>query len=176
MLDSVPLLPSATPFRAARGRRERQPTSTGPPTNTARGSAEADATAVQYMTVAGINPTGMVTMFEKLLAERQRNPGAVERWFSTHPTTQERIDNVQAAISSLPQGSLRGLTWILPLVALGAAWGRRKRLLASVGAVAALLAWAWLAFQGTRLTEARIALSAAAVAALVPVTLGLRGV
>jgi tetratricopeptide (TPR) repeat protein len=72
--------------------------------------------------------------------------------------------------------SLRGLTWILPLLVLGAAWGRRRRLLASLTAVAALLAWAWLAYQGNRLTEARVALSAAAVAALVPVTLGLRGV
>ena len=72
--------------------------------------------------------------------------------------------------------SLRGLTWILPLLVLGSAWGRRKRLLLSLGAVAAPLAWAWLAFQGGRLTEARLALSAAAVASLVPVARALRGV
>ncbi|HEX7902143.1 MAG TPA: tetratricopeptide repeat protein [Planctomycetota bacterium] len=72
--------------------------------------------------------------------------------------------------------SLRGLTWILPLVVLGAAWGRRKRLLASLAAVAALLTWAWFAFKGGRLTEARLALSAAAVASLVPAGLALRGV
>ena len=72
--------------------------------------------------------------------------------------------------------SLRGLSWILPLLALSASWGRRGRLIASLGAVGALLAWAWVAFQGGRLTEARLALSAAAVASLVPVVRALRGV
>jgi hypothetical protein len=32
VLDSVPLLPTGTSFRAARGRMKRQPTFTGPPT------------------------------------------------------------------------------------------------------------------------------------------------
>lgn len=71
---------------------------------------ESDASAIQYLVASGINPNGMVTMFEKLMAERQRNPGAVERWFSTHPTTQERIDNTRAAIAALPTGSTRGLS------------------------------------------------------------------
>lgn len=71
---------------------------------------EADETAVRYLMAAGVNPNGLVTMFEKLLAERQSNPGAVERWFSTHPTTRERITNVQAIISQIPQSSLRSLT------------------------------------------------------------------
>ncbi len=71
---------------------------------------EADATAVQYLMATGTHPQGLVTMFEKLMAERQQNPGAVERWFSTHPTTQERINNVQASISAIPQSSLRNLT------------------------------------------------------------------
>lgn len=71
---------------------------------------EADVTAIQYLMASGIHPNGLVTMFEKLMAERQRNPGAVERWFSTHPTSQERVDNTRAAIAQLPSGSLRGLT------------------------------------------------------------------
>lgn len=70
---------------------------------------EADRTAIQYLLAAGIDPRGMITMFETLMAERQRNPGAVEQWFSTHPTTQERIDNTRAAIAELPAGSLQGL-------------------------------------------------------------------
>ncbi len=70
---------------------------------------EADNSAVGYLMAAGIHPQGLVTMFEKLLAESRRNPSAVERWFSTHPTTQERIDNVSVAISRLPAGSLQGL-------------------------------------------------------------------
>jgi beta-barrel assembly-enhancing protease len=70
---------------------------------------EADNSAIGYLTAAGIHPQGLVTMFERLLAERQRNPSAVEQWFSTHPTTQERIDNTIAAINRLPTGSLQGL-------------------------------------------------------------------
>jgi beta-barrel assembly-enhancing protease len=71
---------------------------------------EADATAIRYLVASGIDPRGMVTMFETLMAERQRNPGAVERWFATHPTTQERIDNTRTAINRLPSGTLQGLT------------------------------------------------------------------
>ncbi|MEX2572264.1 MAG: M48 family metallopeptidase [Gemmatimonadota bacterium] len=70
---------------------------------------EADATAIEFLLASGIHPQGLVTMFQTLLAERERNPSAVEQWFSTHPTTQERIDNVQAAIVSLPSGALNGL-------------------------------------------------------------------
>jgi beta-barrel assembly-enhancing protease len=71
---------------------------------------EADDYAIRYLIASGIDPRGMVTMFETLMAERQRSPGSVEQWFATHPTTQERIDNTRMAINSLPQGSLQGLT------------------------------------------------------------------
>ncbi len=70
---------------------------------------EADAVAIRYLMDSGIHPIGLVTMFEKLLAERQRNPGSVEQWFSTHPTSEERITNTRAAIAALPAGSLAGL-------------------------------------------------------------------
>ena len=70
---------------------------------------EADASAINYLMAAGIHPQGLTTMFERLLAERQRDPSSVEQWFSTHPTTQERIDNTTAAINRLPAGSLQGL-------------------------------------------------------------------
>jgi beta-barrel assembly-enhancing protease len=71
---------------------------------------EADATAIQYLVATGIHPRGLVTMFETLMAERQRNPGSVEQWFATHPTTQERVNNTQAAINRLPAATLQGLT------------------------------------------------------------------
>ena len=71
---------------------------------------EADRTAIQYMLASGYHPQGLVTMFESLLAERQRNPGAVEQWFATHPTTQERINSTRAAINQVPASQLRGLT------------------------------------------------------------------
>jgi beta-barrel assembly-enhancing protease len=71
---------------------------------------EADATAIEYLIRSGIHPRGMVTMFETLMAERQRNPGAVEQWFSTHPTTEERITNTRNRINAIPQSRLQNLT------------------------------------------------------------------
>ena len=78
--------------------------------------------------------------------------------------------------AALTGRSLRGLTFILPLLILAAGWGSRRRLISGLGVVAMLLGWSWIAFQGGRLTEARVALSAAAVASLVPAALAWRGV
>jgi beta-barrel assembly-enhancing protease len=71
---------------------------------------EADMTAISYLINSGIHPQGLVTMFERLMAERQRNPGQVEQWFATHPTTEERIANTRNAINSIPASSMAGLT------------------------------------------------------------------
>jgi beta-barrel assembly-enhancing protease len=71
---------------------------------------EADDLAVQYLPRAGINPDGIVTFFGKLLAEQQRQPSAVEQWFSTHPLTQERVDNTRAAIQAIPAAQRQNLT------------------------------------------------------------------
>jgi predicted Zn-dependent protease len=71
---------------------------------------EADEAAIQYLTSAGFDPNGMVTMFRTLLAERQSNPGQLQQWFATHPTTEERIRNVQTAINRSGAGGARGLT------------------------------------------------------------------
>lgn len=62
---------------------------------------EADLQGIQYIVRAGINPRGMVTFFQELLSERQRNPSRLEQWFSTHPLTEERIANTSQAISSM---------------------------------------------------------------------------
>lgn len=63
---------------------------------------EADAVAIRYLVAAGINPYGIVTMFEKLQAERRSSPNAVAQWFSTHPLEEERIQNTRNAIAQLP--------------------------------------------------------------------------
>ena len=63
---------------------------------------EADDLGVNYMFDARYNPTGMVQMFETLLNERQRRPSTVEQFFSTHPLSEERIENVRARINRLP--------------------------------------------------------------------------
>ena len=68
---------------------------------------EADLRGVRYMANAGYNPEGMATMFDKLMADRQRRPGAVEQFFSTHPLTEDRIADVRREARKYPT---RGLT------------------------------------------------------------------
>ena len=68
---------------------------------------EADRLGVRYMHAAGYDPRGMPSMFEKLLARRQNQPGAVERFFSTHPVTEDRIrDTMNQANSMSRSGNL----------------------------------------------------------------------
>ena len=72
--------------------------------------SEADAQAVKNTVNAGIDPHGVVSMFEKLIAERKSRPGAVDAFFATHPGEEERISAVQAEINKIPASALRGLT------------------------------------------------------------------
>jgi len=62
---------------------------------------QADEVAVQYMVQSGIDPNGIVAMFQRLIDEQQRSPSTVEQWFSTHPLTQDRIQHVQSLIDRL---------------------------------------------------------------------------
>jgi predicted Zn-dependent protease len=71
---------------------------------------EADAVGVTYMVRAGYNPNGMATFFEELLSMQQRQPSRVEQWFSTHPTTQERVTNTRAIIARTPGAQGGNLT------------------------------------------------------------------
>ena len=61
---------------------------------------EADALGLRYMAGAGYNPRGMVTMFQRLLSNRQSRPSSVEQFFATHPLTEDRIRNVERMISN----------------------------------------------------------------------------
>ena len=70
---------------------------------------EADQEAIANTTKAGINPQGIVTMFQKLMSERRSRPSAVEGWFSTHPLEEDRIAATQATINQLPAAQ-RNLT------------------------------------------------------------------
>ncbi|MFN2433348.1 MAG: M48 family metallopeptidase [Gemmatimonadota bacterium] len=63
---------------------------------------EADRLGLDYMYAAGYDPTGMVTMFQELLAQRRNSPGGLEKFFSSHPLTEERISNTRALIAQLP--------------------------------------------------------------------------
>ena len=57
----------------------------------------ADEGGFQNVARAGINPRGMLTFFEKLLAEEQNSGGAssASSWFADHPGTQDRIADIQ---------------------------------------------------------------------------------
>lgn len=57
---------------------------------------EADSLGVRYMARAGYDPLGMARMFEELLRRRQRQPSSVEQFFSSHPLTEDRIQEVRA--------------------------------------------------------------------------------
>jgi beta-barrel assembly-enhancing protease len=71
---------------------------------------EADRDAIPNVVRAGIHPKGVPEMFQILLAERNRNPSAVESWFSTHPGEEDRITETQAVIATLQPAILQSLT------------------------------------------------------------------
>lgn len=63
---------------------------------------EADRLGMDAMYAAGYDPTGMVTMFQELLAQQRSSPGGVAKFFSSHPLTEERIANARAQMATLP--------------------------------------------------------------------------
>ena len=71
---------------------------------------EADQEGIKNVIRAGISPRGIPEMFQILLNERQRNPDAVEGWFSTHPGEEERITEAEAAIAQYDPAILKTLT------------------------------------------------------------------
>ncbi len=70
---------------------------------------EADNEGINNVVRAGINPQGIVTMFQKLIAERRSRPAGVEAWFRTHPLEEDRIAAVQARINQIPPATLARL-------------------------------------------------------------------
>jgi predicted Zn-dependent protease len=59
---------------------------------------EADRVGLQILTRAGWAARGMVELFEVLRREQKRDPGLVETFFSTHPSPQERIDELRTEV------------------------------------------------------------------------------
>lgn len=70
---------------------------------------QADANAIPLMIGAGYDPVGLTTMFQRLLQQQQSSPRAVEGWFSTHPTTQDRIAATTSMINQVPATQRRNL-------------------------------------------------------------------
>ena len=65
--------------------------------------SEADSLGTRFMNEAGYNARGMVTMFQTLMSNQRSRPDAVQRFFSTHPLTEDRIRGVEKQIAGLPQ-------------------------------------------------------------------------
>lgn len=64
---------------------------------------QADYLGVETMAKAGYNPNGMLTFFTKLNAmSGGQKSSQVEKFFSSHPETGERLTNVKKAIAQLP--------------------------------------------------------------------------
>ena len=70
--------------------------------------AEADSEAVQLVVNAGIDPTGIPALFNRLLEERRRSPARIEVFFASHPLEEDRIvateREIAALAPSLPPG------------------------------------------------------------------------
>lgn len=62
---------------------------------------EADEFGLVYLVKAGYNPQGAVTMYEKLAAMGGGDRSVFEQLSSTHPDTQERINNAKNQIDGM---------------------------------------------------------------------------
>ena len=71
---------------------------------------QADEGGFQNMIRAGIDPRGMLTFFQKLLADEQANgsSGGIA-WFADHPGTQDRIADIQRMVNATPASQLSSL-------------------------------------------------------------------
>jgi predicted Zn-dependent protease len=72
---------------------------------------QADEGGFQNDVRAGINPTGMLTFFQKLLAEEQAagGTGNTASWFADHPGTTDRIADIQRMLSQMSKSDLAKL-------------------------------------------------------------------
>ena len=72
---------------------------------------QADEGGFQNVVRAGINPTGMLTFFQKLLAEEQAagGTGNTASWFADHPGTQDRIADIKAMLAKMSSAQLATL-------------------------------------------------------------------
>jgi len=73
---------------------------------------QADEGGFHNLMNAGISPEGMLSFFQKLLAEEQQSgsSGAANSWFADHPGTEDRIADIQRMLAQVPQSTLRSLT------------------------------------------------------------------
>jgi len=78
--------------------------------NSREDEVQADEGGFQTLARAGINPRGMLTFFQKLLAEEgSGGSGGVNAWFADHPGTQDRIADIQRMLDAVPAAQLSSL-------------------------------------------------------------------
>ena len=65
---------------------------------------EADALGAELMSKAGYDPLAMATMFAMLRSEQGRDPGKLERFFSSHPPAADRESRIRTIAASLGTG------------------------------------------------------------------------
>ncbi len=63
--------------------------------------SEADYLGVQYMYAAGYDPNGAISIFEKIESLSRKQPGLVDRVFSTHPMDADRIAKTEREIARI---------------------------------------------------------------------------
>jgi beta-barrel assembly-enhancing protease len=63
--------------------------------------AEADYLGIEYAYRSGYDPSGLLTMFEKLQAMEKKKPGTLSKAFDTHPPNADRIEKAQDEIRKI---------------------------------------------------------------------------
>jgi len=64
--------------------------------------SQADVLAVETMAKSGYDPNGMATFLGTLKGLQQESPGKIAKFFSSHPDTGDRVQQVRAEIAKLP--------------------------------------------------------------------------
>jgi predicted Zn-dependent protease len=91
---------------------------------------EADLLGLQYLYKTGYDPTAFVDFFEKLQTMEKKKPGTMAKVFSTHPPTDDRIENAQKNIAEIlqarPEYILNTSEFMEVKARLASLQGRRK--------------------------------------------------
>jgi predicted Zn-dependent protease len=88
---------------------------------------ESDKFGMKYMTKAGYNPWGMVELLTILLNLSEKEPGALQAMFQTHPLSSKRIAEAKAAITA--DDTYRGYSPATPDPKTATFLGMHKRLM-----------------------------------------------
>jgi len=65
--------------------------------------AEADHLGLELMHAAGYDPAEMAVMFHKLSEQQKSLPSVVERFFSSHPLSEDRMRDAERRAAALPR-------------------------------------------------------------------------